>query len=59
MIIYCCKHVGKNKTTYRNYVRTEKELLNVCRAVRRQGFTPQKSIITVSDDGVRKEVRIR
>ncbi len=59
MTFYCCKHVDQDGDLILNYVRTENELIDACRDVRRQGFIPIKTMITLSDDGKRTETALK
>jgi len=59
MTYYCCKHINANRDLVLNYVRTESELSKAVKDVRRQGFAPVKTIIHISDDGIRTETALK
>lgn len=59
MTFYCCKYTDGNNNLISQYVRNEEEFFNVCAEVRRRGFTPLKSKITVSGDSVRTETALK
>ena len=58
MTYYCVKHVEKEKT-FLIYVRTKGELFEAVRKVRRKGYIPEKSEITVFNDFSRLETVLK
>ena len=59
MTYFCCKYTDGNKNLISQYVRNEEEFFNICRDVRRKGFIPVKSKITVSSESVRTETALK
>lgn len=59
MTYFCCRYEDEKKNLISQYVRSEEEFYSICNDVRRKGFTPVKSVITVSEDFFRTEVPLR
>lgn len=59
MTYYCCTYTDNAKTRISRYVRNEEEMTKICNDVRRQGYTPIKTKVSITSETVRTEVKIR
>lgn len=59
MTYFCCCYTDEKKNLISQYVRSEEEFYSICNDVRRKGFTPVKSVITVSEDFSRTETALK
>jgi len=59
MTYFCCTYTDSAKTRISRFVRNEDEFRKICGDVKRQGYTPIKTKVTVSEDFTRTETAIK